>query len=98
MTPEQLEKITKECTKLLRAHFQLQAEVKTLASIIQIFVQVNEPPPANWLDLLRAARETPAYRSISEQFAPQLAQLEAVADWSELNRLLGAIPPAQFVN
>src|SRR5713226_9355864 len=88
MTPEQLDKFTKEFTKLLREYFRLQAEVKTLAGIIQTFVHLNEPPPMNWLELLKLARETQDYRNISEQYTQVLARLESVADASELARLL----------
>ena len=90
-------KVIREFIKLVREHFHLQAEVKTLAAILETAVYVHQPP-IDWLEALKLARETEAYRNISEQYAPLLAQLEQSADANELDRLIGTIPPTDFLN
>ena len=90
-------KTTREFVKLIREHFRLEAEVKTLAAILETAVFLNQPP-IGWLNALKVARLQQDYRNISEQFGPQLVQLDAAVDWNELIRVLGNIPPSQFLN
>jgi hypothetical protein len=90
-------KQTREFVKLIREHFRLQAEVRTLAALLETAVQLNQPP-FGWLDALKLARKQPDYRSISEQFEPQLAEVERSLEESELGRVLEKIPPIQFLN
>jgi hypothetical protein len=93
MKPEQVQ----EFIKLLREHFRLRADVKASAAILETAVRFNQTP-FGWLEALKVTREEPAYRSISEQFAPQLAELEQSLEASELVRFLESIPPTQFLN
>jgi hypothetical protein len=90
-------KAIREFIKLIREHFPLQAEVRTLASILETAVYLNQPP-IGWLNMLKLVRKTPDYRSISEQYAPLLAQFEESADANELARLISTIPPTQPFN
>jgi hypothetical protein len=90
-------KIVREFIKLIREHFRLQAEVRMLAAILETAV-VKDQPPIGWLEALKQARKTQTYRNISEQYAPLLAQLEQSADANELDRLIGTIPPTDFLN
>ena len=90
-------KVSREFIKLIQEHFRLQAEVKTLVAILETAVYVHEPP-IDWLEALKLARETEAYRNISEQCAPLLVQLEKTINLNELDRLIGAIPPTEFLN
>jgi hypothetical protein len=98
MTPEQLEKFTKEFTKMVRDYLRIQAEAMALELIIRSSVVTKDPIPELWLEALNHIRTTPKYRNIAEQLDPQLAQLDAASDWSELVRVLGTIPPPTFVN
>jgi hypothetical protein len=90
-------KIIREFIKLIREHFRLQAEVQTLAAILETAVHVHEPPNG-WLEALKLARETEAYRNISEQYASLVVQLEKSADANDLDRLMDTIPPTDFLN
>lgn len=83
--------------KLIREHFRLQAEIKLLAAVIETAVALNQPP-LGWEEALRKGRLQPEYRSISQQYASQLAHVEQTLDAKELERLIGTIPPTQFVN
>jgi hypothetical protein len=93
MKPEQ----TREILKLVREHFRLQAEVRTLAAMLEVAERLDQAP-FKWLDALKQARETQGYRSISEQFEPQLVAIEHSLEENELAHLLGSIPPAEFLN
>jgi len=86
-----------EFVKLIREHFRLQADVRALAAILEMAEKHNRPP-YGWLDALKVMRTEPAYRNISEQFAPRLAELEQSLEANELVRLLESIPPAHFLN
>ena len=90
-------KQTRAFTKVIREHFKLRAEVVTLAAMLEIAEQLNQPP-IGWLKALKLARTKQEYRNISEQFEPQLAELERSAGATELDRLLNSIPPAEFLN
>jgi hypothetical protein len=90
-------KVIREFTKLVREHLRLQAEVKTLAAILDTAVYVHQPP-IDWLEALKLARETEAYRNISEQYDSLLVQLEKSADLNQLDRLISTIPPTEFLN
>ena|ERR1700676_4722426 len=98
MTSVQFDKFTKEFTKLLRDYFRLQADAMALELIIRTSVATKDPVPELWLEALKHIRTTQEYRNISEQFGPQLVQLDAAVDWNELIRVLGTIPPSQFLN
>jgi hypothetical protein len=93
MKPEQ----TREIIKLVREHFRLQAEVRTLAAILEVAERLDQAP-FKWLDALKQARQTPGYRTISEQFEPQLAEVERSLEDTELGLMLEKIPPTQFLN
>lgn len=93
MKPERV----REFVKLIREHFRLQADVKALAAILETAVRLNQPP-FEWLEALKLTRKEAAYRSISEQFEPQLAELERSLEENDLARLLKSIPPVQFPN
>lgn len=88
---------TQAFVKLIREFFRLQADVRTLAAILQAAEQLDQPP-IKWLEALRLARLQPDYRSISEQYAPLLAHIEQSAEANELDRLIKSIPPTQFLN
>jgi len=90
-------KVIREFIKLVREHSRLQAEVKTLAAILETSVYVHEPP-IDWLEALKLARETEAYRNISEKYDSLLVQLEKTADLNQLDRLISTIPPTEFLN
>jgi hypothetical protein len=83
--------------RLIREHFRLQAEVKLLAALLETAVALNQPPN-RWPEALRQGRLQREYRSISEQYASQLAHVEQTLDAKELEKLIGTIPPTQFVN
>jgi len=83
--------------QLAREHFRLLAEIKSLAAILETAERLNQAP-IKWLDALKLLRTQPEYRNISEQFEPQLAEVERSAEAIELGRLLDSIPPAQFLN
>lgn len=87
-------KAIREFINLIREHFRLPAEIRTLAAILETAVH-GDQPPIGWLEALKVARETLAYRNISEQHAPLLAQLEESADAIELARLISTIPATQ---
>jgi hypothetical protein len=91
MKPKQI----REIARLIREHFLLQADIRALGAILDAAVNLNQPP-FGWLEALRLARLQPDYRNISEQLAPQLAELEQSLEASELVRLLENIPPIQF--
>lgn len=93
MKPEQ----THEFVKLIREHFRLRADINTLAAILETAVRLNRPP-FGWLEALKLARTKHEYRNISEQFEPQLAEVERSLEEAELDRLLDSIPPTQFLN
>ena len=91
------EKQIRVFVKLVREHFRLQADVRMLASLLETSLALNQLPHG-WLDALRLGRLQPEYRSISEQYASQLAHIEQTLDAKELEKLIGTIPPTQFVN
>jgi hypothetical protein len=88
MTPEQI----REMGKLIREHFRLQAEIRSLAAILEGAEQVRQPP-WGWRQALKQLRLTESYRKISEQYAQQLTHIEQAADENELRRLIDTIPP-----
>jgi hypothetical protein len=88
---------TQAFVKLIREFFRLQAEVRTLAAILQTAEQLDQPP-IKWLEALKQARTHPNYRNISEQYAPLLDHIEQSAQANELDRLIKSIPPTQFLN
>jgi len=91
MTPERI----RETARLIREHLRLQAEVRSLAAILESAEQVRQPPWA-WRDALKQLRRTESYRNISEQYAQQLARIEEAADENELSRVIGTIPPPRL--
>jgi hypothetical protein len=90
MTPKQI----RETAKLIREHFRLQAEARSLAAILEGAEQVRQPP-WNWRDALKQLRLTESYRNISEQYTQQLADIEQYADENELCRVIDTIPPTR---
>jgi len=88
---------TREFVKLIREQFRLQADVRLLAAILQTCAALNQPP-LDWQEKLRLGRLTPEYRSVSQQYEPQLVELERSLDATELDRLLDSIPPTEFLN
>jgi hypothetical protein len=82
---------------LLREHLRLQADIRSLASMLK-HAEASEVPPYGWLDALKALRETPAYRSISEQYEPQFHAIEDAADGEECLKLLATMPPTRLPN
>ena len=82
-------------------HFRLQAEVRALAAILEPAVTLKQPP-YDWLEALKLARKQREYRNVSEQFEPQIAQLEQAPEAKEaagnLDDFLSSIPPAEFLN
>ena len=88
MTPKQV----REIVPLIREYFRLQAEVRSLAAILEGAVQGHQPPWA-WREALKPLRLTQSYRNISEQYALELAHIEQVADEHELRRVMEALPP-----
>jgi hypothetical protein len=90
-------KQTHTLIKLVREHFKLQADVQTLAAMLETSVNLGRPP-VGWLKALKLARQEPNYRNISEQFETQLVELERSLDESELARLVDSIPQTDFPN
>lgn len=80
MASEQIEKIIREFTKLLRAYFQLQADAMGLEIIIRASVQTKAPISELWLELLNHIRTTQQYQKISEQEVGDECCLAAIAD------------------
>jgi hypothetical protein len=91
MTPQQI----REIAKLIREHFRLQAEARSLTAVLQGAEQVRQPPWA-WRDALKQLRLTASYRNISEQYAQELAHIEEAADENELLRLIDTIPTTRL--
>jgi hypothetical protein len=83
--------------KLIREHFRLQADVRLLGALLETALATDQPPHG-WQEALRQGRLQPEYRSISEQYAPQLAHVEQTLDMKELEKLIATIPPTRFVN
>lgn len=90
MTPNQI----REFVPLIREYFRLQAEVRSLAAILEGAAQGHQPPWA-WREALKQLRLTESYRNISEQYALELARIEQVADERELRRVMEALPPSR---
>jgi len=88
MTPKQV----REFVPLIREYFRLQAEVRSLAAILEGAVQGHQPP-WGWREALKQLRLTDCYRNISEQYALELAHIEQAADEHELRRVLDTLPP-----
>ena len=93
LTPE----LMRVFAQLLRDRFQLEADVASLASILEGAVLMDQPP-FGWLEALKQMRETVEYRNTSEQYAQQLAQVEKIADAVEWENFLKSIPPTHFLN
>jgi hypothetical protein len=91
MTPQQI----RETAKLLREHFRLQAEARSLAAILEGAEQVRQPP-WNWREALKQLRVTDSYRNISEQYAQRLAHIEEAADENELLQVIDTMPPTRL--
>jgi len=81
--------------KLIREHFRLQAEARSLAAILEGAEQVRQPP-WKWRDALQQLRLTQSYRNISEQYAQQLAHIEEAADENELSQVIDTLPPPRL--
>jgi len=90
MTPKQI----REFVPLIREYFRLQAEVRSLAAILEGSAQVRQPA-WGWREALKQLRLTESYRNISEQYALELAHIEQVADEHELRRVIEALPPTR---
>lgn len=90
-------KTTREFVKLIREFFRLQAEVRSLAALLQT-AELMDQPPIKWLDALKQMRTLQEYRNISEQYAPLLAHIEQFAEATELDQLIKSIPPTEFLN
>jgi len=93
LTPAQ----TRELVRLLREFMRLQAEVRTLASILEAAVRINQPP-VGWLDLLKEARKSQEYRSISEQYEAEFSRIEQNADETALYELSRTMPSTKILN
>jgi hypothetical protein len=90
--PEEVKKFA----GLLRDYCRLQAEVRALAAILETAVTLNVPP-VGWLDRLMEMRQTLEYRSIAEQYEPQIRQGEQAADDALLNNVVRTIPRVGFL-
>ena len=76
----------------------MQAEVRSLAAILEYVRTQGELPPEGWLESLKAMRQTPQYRSIAEQYEPLFRAVEDAADVEQCERLLQTMPPTQIPN
>ena len=94
MNPEQSRKFI----ELLREHMVLQAEVRSLASILTYVETQGHLPIEGWLATLKEMRQTPEYRKISEQYEPLFARVEQAADVTEALQLIETMPSAQILN
>jgi hypothetical protein len=88
----------RQLVALIREHSQLQAEVRTLASILEYVEKEGHLPEEGWLATLKPMRETPACRNISEQSERLLLQIEQAADVREVEQILSTIPPSKYIN
>jgi hypothetical protein len=93
LNPEQSRKFV----ELVRDYLLLQAEVRSLASILLAAEKANIAP-VGWLEDLKVLRQTPEYRSIAEQSEPLFARILAAADEKEVDQLLQSTPKARIPN
>jgi hypothetical protein len=84
-------KATRMLADLLRSHAGLQADVQTLGALLQR-LEDFQVPPEHWGVVLKEARETPEYQSISQQYDSGIVQLEQAADFHEVLQVLETMP------
>jgi hypothetical protein len=82
---------------LIREYTTQLADVHTLRGMLTIAEQ-GLASVDQWESTLEQARQTPAYRSISEQYEPLLLRLEHLADIHEVEHLLATMPEARKSN
>jgi hypothetical protein len=83
---------------LIREYSRLEAEAKSLASILRYVEAEGHLPTEGWLASLEEMRKTPEYRSISEQYEPLLLRAEQAADLAEVESLLEKMPAARTLH
>ena len=88
----------RQLAALMRDYLRLQADARSLASILTYVDTQHELPVGGWLATLKAMRETPEYRKIAEQYEPQFRAVEDAADVEECQQLLATMPPTQYPN
>lgn len=93
MNPDQARNVV----KIVREQLRLQADLRSLASILT-YAESSNQPPHDWLQALKLTRETPEYRRIADELEPLLVRIETAADEKEVELLLASIPPTQFPN
>ena len=83
---------------LIREYARLEAEVKSLASVLNYVETEGHLPIEGWLATLKDMRETPQYRTISERYEPLLLHAEQTVDLAEVESLLEKLPTARILN
>jgi hypothetical protein len=83
---------------VLRELSRLQADNRSLASILQYVETQGHLPVEGWLATLKAMRETPQYKTISEEHEEMFRRVEEFADIRELQELLAKLPPTKYEN
>jgi hypothetical protein len=91
-------KFNRTLVAMMREHLRLQADVRSLASILIYAETENHLPTEGWLATLKGLRQTPEYRSISEQYEPLFLSAEQAADLAECQQLLATMPKSEFPN
>ena len=93
MNPE----FPRKLVALMREHLRLQADLRTLASILTV-AEMQERPPYEWLEALKLMREQPEYQNIAQEHEQLFRSVENAADVEECQRLLETMPSTQFPN
>jgi hypothetical protein len=91
-------KLGRTLVALMREHLRLQADLRSLAAILAYAETENHLPSEGWLATLKVMRQTPEYRTISEQYEPLFLSAEQAADLAECQQLLATMPKSQFPN
>jgi len=81
---------------LLKENMVLRAEVEALIEILRV-AEMTEQVPTDWRALLKEARQTKAYRDVTEQYDQLFGLVENAASRMEIDELLQGIPLTELV-
>jgi hypothetical protein len=82
---------------LLRSYARLRIDMMLLSGML-LRAQLDQIPPQDWHEDLLRLRKLPAHQQALEELESLLREVEKDMRESEITRLLGSLPPSDWVN